>query len=121
MHDTSTQSSHDNAVSVTYWMNRLQPLNCTSPVLVTLNPTRAPDPRLVINEMHYDHPIFDGPAIRAQQRLAAHQGESAIWLAGAWTRYGFHEDGYQSGVHAASMIRQCFAASSTGHEYARAA
>jgi len=120
MHDTGT-NTQENSVSVTYWMNRLQPLPCATPVLVTLNPTRAPDPRLVINEMHYDHPIFDGPAIHAQQRLPAHQGEGSIWLAGAWTRYGFHEDGFQSGVNAASMIKQRFADTPTGHDYAQAA
>lgn len=110
MHDT--QHAHGN-VSVTYWMNRLQPLPVSTPVLVSLNPNREPDPRCVINTMHYAHPIFDGPAVQAQKELPAIQGEDRVWLAGAWTRYGFHEDGFQSGIHAARSVQSALA--STGH------
>lgn len=100
------QTAHDSSsVSVTYWMNRLQPLPVETPVLVSLNPVRAPDPRHVINTMHYAHPIFDGPAIAAQRDLEKVQGADNIWLAGAWTRYGFHEDGFQSGITAARALK----------------
>jgi predicted NAD/FAD-binding protein len=75
-------------VGVSYLINRLQPLPFETPVVVTLNPAREPDPAKVIAEFDYDHPIFDGPAIAAQQRLADDrlgiQGEGGIWLAGAW-------------------------------------
>jgi predicted NAD/FAD-binding protein len=65
---------------------------------VTLNPAREPDPAKVIAEFDYAHPIFDGPAISAQQRLADVQGENGIWLCGAWGSYGFHEDGLNSAL-----------------------
>ncbi|MEY3982208.1 MAG: hypothetical protein RLZZ281_1077, partial [Pseudomonadota bacterium] len=97
-----------NAVSVTYWMNRLQPLPVTTPILVSLNPVRKPAAHTVINRMDYSHPIFDGPAVQAQQALPDIQGQNNIWLAGAWTRYGFHEDGFQSGIHAARDLRATF-------------
>lgn len=95
----------DSAVSVTYWMNRLQPLPVKTPVLVSLNPVRPPQEDLIIRKMHYAHPIFDGPASRSQRELPIIQGEQSIWYAGAWTRYGFHEDGFQSGLSAARQLR----------------
>lgn len=94
----------EQGVSVTYWMNRLQPLPVTTPVLVTLNPLDPPAADLTINTMHYAHPVFDGPAVAAQARLDSVQGAEQVWLAGAWTRYGFHEDGFQSGIRAAQRM-----------------
>ncbi len=85
-------------VGVSYLINKLQPLPFKTPVVVTLNPAREPDPAKVIAEFEYAHPIFDGPAIAAQQRLASVQGENGIWLAGAWGSYGFHEDGLKSAL-----------------------
>lgn len=108
--------AHDHAsssVSVTYWMNRLQPLPVQTPVLVSLNPIAPPRPEHILQSMHYAHPIFDGPAIQAQRELPSVQGHEGIWLAGAWTRYGFHEDGFQSGSQAAHDLRHHFV--KTGH------
>jgi uncharacterized protein len=85
-------------VGVSYLINRLQPLPFETPVVVTLNPAREPDPAKVVAEFDYDHPIFDGPAIAAQRRLAEVQGENGIWLCGAWGSYGFHEDGLNSAL-----------------------
>jgi predicted NAD/FAD-binding protein len=85
-------------VGVSYLINRLQPLPFKTPVVVTLNPAREPDPAKVIAEFDYAHPIFDGPAIAAQQRLVEVQGENGIWLCGAWNGYGFHEDGLKSAL-----------------------
>jgi predicted NAD/FAD-binding protein len=89
-------------VAVSYLINRLQPLPFTTPVVVTLNPVREPDPASVIAEFDYAHPIFDGAAIAAQQKLADAQGEGGIWLAGAWGSYGFHEDGLKSALRVAN-------------------
>ena len=59
----------------------------------------------MLAEFDYAHPIFDGPAIAAQQRLRAPgndiQGDGGIWLAGAWGSYGFHEDGLKSALRVA--------------------
>ena len=89
-------------VGVSYLINRLQPLPFNTPVMVTLNPAREPNPASAIAEFDYAHPVFDGPAIAAQQRLAALQGENNIWLAGAWGSYGFHEDGLNSALRVAN-------------------
>lgn len=91
-------------VGVSYLINRLQPLPFTTPVVVTLNPAREPARETVIAEFDYAHPIFDGPAIAAQQRLASAQGENGIWLAGAWSGHGFHEDGLNSALRVVNGI-----------------
>jgi len=85
-------------VGVSYLMNRLQPLPFRQPVVVTLNPPREPDPASVIAEFDYDHPVFDLRAIAAQQRLAQVQGRHGLWFCGAWSGYGFHEDGLKSAL-----------------------
>lgn len=92
------------AVGVSYLINKLQPLPFETPVVVTLNPAREPDPARVIAEFDYAHPVFDGPAIAAQQKLAAVQGQEGIWLAGAWGNYGFHEDGIKSALRVANGL-----------------
>ncbi len=91
-------------VSVTYWLNRLQPLPFTTPVLVSLNPLREPDPATVIRTLDYEHPVFDDSAMRAQSLLREHQGSRFTWFAGAWMGYGFHEDGLVSGLAAAAGV-----------------
>jgi predicted NAD/FAD-binding protein len=48
--------------------------------------------------------VFDAAAVAAQQELAGVQGRERVWYAGAWTGYGFHEDGAVSGLAAASAI-----------------
>jgi predicted NAD/FAD-binding protein len=42
--------------------------------------------------------VFDRAAVAAQQHLPALQGQRHTWYSGAWTRYGFHEDGMMSGT-----------------------
>jgi predicted NAD/FAD-binding protein len=91
-------------VSVTYLLNKLQPLPFTTPLLLSLNPTTEPRTESVLATFDYAHPIFDAPAVAAQQRLAQVQGRNRVWLAGAWTGYGFHEDGLKSGVAVAQAL-----------------
>lgn len=92
------------AVSVTYWLNRLQPLTLPRPVFVSLNPLTDPAPGTLIREIAYAHPMFDRAAMSAQKRLRARQGTRQTWFAGAWLGYGFHEDGLRSGFEVASAI-----------------
>lgn len=93
-------------VCLHYLINALQPLPWQQPVVVSLNPVREPDPATVIQEIAYDHPVFDQAAIDAQARLPAIQGTQGVWYAGAWCGYGFHEDGFQAGLRAAKLIQQ---------------
>ena len=94
------------AVSVTYWLNQLQPLAIKTPVFVSLNPLQEPDPSRCFQVIDYAHPVFDLAAVRAQRQLPAIQGADGVWLAGAWTGYGFHEDGLKSGLAVAQAIEQ---------------
>lgn len=91
-------------VSVSYLLNQLQPLPFSSPVSVSLNPFREPAPEHLIAGFEYDHPVFDQAAIDAQAHLPALQGSRRSWFAGAWTGYGFHEDGLRSAVDVAAML-----------------
>lgn len=93
-------------VCVHYLLNKLQPLPVDTPVIVSLNPIHAPDPATVLGEFDYAHPVFDSAAIAAQRRLSMLQGKRHVWFAGAWTGYGFHEDGLISGLTAAAAIAQ---------------
>ncbi|MGB8855111.1 MAG: FAD-dependent oxidoreductase, partial [Burkholderiales bacterium] len=92
----------DRPVAVTYLINKLQPLPFSQPVMVTLNPHREPNAQNVIKRLHYAHPLFDEAAIKAQKKIETIQGRRNTWFCGAWTRYGFHEDGLMSGLHVAS-------------------
>jgi predicted NAD/FAD-binding protein len=74
--------------------------------LVSLNPIIEPDASRVIRTIDYAHPVFDLPAGLAQRRLSGIQGRNGVWLAGAWTGYGFHEDGLASGFAVAGAINQ---------------
>ena len=86
-------------VSVSYLINRLQPLPFEKPVLVTLNPTHEPKAGSVIERFEYAHPIFDRAAIDAQRQLPLIQGTNNTWFCGAWSGYGFHEDGLRSALN----------------------
>jgi predicted NAD/FAD-binding protein len=92
-------------IGLTYWMNRLQGLDSADPLFVSLNPeTEIPD-HLVYEETEFSHPVFDRAAIRAQAELRLVQGENKTWFCGAWTRHGFHEDGYASAVAVVERLR----------------
>ncbi len=91
-------------VSVSYLINRLQPLPFSTPVMVTLNPRREPADSKVIAEFDYAHPLFDGPAIAAQAELKRIQGVDRLWFCGAWGGYGFHEDGLRAGLGVAAAL-----------------
>lgn len=94
----------DNPVAVTYWLNRLQHLPFQTDVFVTLNPPEAPQPDKVIQRIDYAHPLLDGDAYTAQQKLPAIQGIGNVFFCGAWAGYGFHEDGLKSGMAVARQL-----------------
>jgi len=85
--------------SVTYWLNRLQGLDATTDIFVSLNPPTPPRDDRVVEEIDFRHPQFDHAAIAAQERLPDIQGRRHVWFAGAWCGYGFHEDGLKSGIN----------------------
>jgi predicted NAD/FAD-binding protein len=103
------RSREEAAVCLHYLINRLQPLPWTQPVLVSMNPVRPVQGRHVLGEWTYAHPVFDHVATQAQGDLHRIQGRSHLWFCGAWTRYGFHEDGLVSGLAVAEALRRQWA------------
>jgi uncharacterized protein len=83
-------------VSVSYLINKLQPLPIKDPVIVTLNPIVPIDPDKVWKTIEYEHPIFNSESVRQQSEIMKWQGEGNLYFSGAWMRYGFHEDGILS-------------------------
>jgi predicted NAD/FAD-binding protein len=103
------RASHDeqesSRVCLHYLLNKLQPLPFDQPVIETLNPVRPIDPAHVLAEFEYSHPVFDLAAISAQDKVPTLQGTHHTWYCGAWTGYGFHEDGLRSGLSVAEELR----------------
>lgn len=97
------------AVCLHYLLNKLQPLPWQRPVVVSLNPVHEPAAGTVHAEIDYAHPVFDLDAVAAQRRLPEIQGQHHVWFAGAWTRYGFHEDGLMSGQAVVQGLRERWA------------
>ena len=91
-------------VCLHYLLNKLQPLPFAQAVVVSLNPLQAIDPALTLGRFHYAHPVFDLAAIRAQSQLPDLKGHKGTFFCGAWTGYGFHEDGLKSGLDVAARI-----------------
>ncbi len=92
------------AVSVTYWMNALQPLRTRQNYFVSLNPVKEPASHRVDARLRYDHPVFDAHAADAQRNLTSIQGEDGIWLCGSYFGYGFHEDALTSAIDVAARL-----------------
>jgi hypothetical protein len=81
-------------------MNILQslPTSTYDDVLVTLNPETPPSPALTQATYEYRHPLYNSRMVAGQEALEQIQGKRGVWYAGAWTGYGFHEDGFASGM-----------------------
>jgi len=94
-HSTKSTSGKD-AVSVSYLINKLQPLPFRKSVIVTLNPVSQIDKKKIVRTIDYEHPIFSSDAILAQNEVESIQGNQRVYFVGAWLRYGFHEDGILS-------------------------
>lgn len=99
-----TDALSDEPIGVSYWMNQLQRLDTALPYIVSLNPPTPPSEDNVHYQVRYQHPQYTPDTIRAQQRLPEMQGRRGIWWAGAWTGYGFHEDGIKSGLRCVAGI-----------------
>jgi len=93
---SKNKSDQSSAVALSYWMNNLQNFKTPKPVIITLNPEETPETSLTHDVHHFDHPVFNKAAIDAQKEIEGLQGLNNCWYAGAYQRYGFHEDGLLS-------------------------
>ncbi len=91
-----------------YWMNSLQGVSDRENYFVSINRPEAVDPDRVIRRINYEHPLFSLGAVQAQAQIpalnAAARGGTETYFAGAWQRYGFHEDGLFSAVRVAELL-----------------
>jgi predicted NAD/FAD-binding protein len=101
---SEAREDRQHVVSLSYWMNNLQPLPTENPVIVTLNPGRRPDSASIVDEHTFSHPVFTVAVLKAQKRIPEIQGRGGIWHTGAYQRYGFHEDGLLSAVTVAGLL-----------------
>jgi predicted NAD/FAD-binding protein len=94
--------------STHYWMNRLQGVSRRADYFVSVNGREQIAQQTVLRSIDYEHPLFDLAAIRAQAEVpalnAAAVGSTRTYFAGAWQRYGFHEDGLLSAVEIARLL-----------------
>ena len=91
-------------VSVSYWMNALQPLSAPSDLFVSLNLPIEPRIETVIARKTFRHPVFSTATLDAQEKLWSIQGRRRTWFCGAWFGAGFHEDGLQAGLAVAEQL-----------------
>lgn len=101
---TPRQGMRDANVSVTYWMNRLQTLPDRTPLFVSVNPGREPEPATVLLRRNFEHPMYDAAAIRAQRELHTLQGVRRTFFCGSYCGYGFHEDALSAGLDVAEQL-----------------
>ncbi len=94
----------DRQLAVTYWMNKLQPLDTRDDLFVTLNPNAPIADGKLKGSFTYQHPVFDRAAMAAQTDLWRLQGHRRTWFCGSYFGYGFHEDGIQSGLAVAEEL-----------------
>lgn len=92
--------------SVTYNLNLLQHLESPEPICVTLNPLRPIRRDKVIGRLSFSHPVFSAEAFAVQGRVEELNSAGSRFFCGAWTGWGFHEDGLVSGLNAALGVRE---------------
>jgi predicted NAD/FAD-binding protein len=97
-------SEPSGSASLSYHMNRLQSLDTDDQVIVSINPPSAPDPRRVLRRDRVTHATFSPEALATQPHLDALNGAHRTYYAGAWQRWGFHEDGLWSAVRVAEHL-----------------
>jgi len=92
-------------IGLTYWMNRLQGIAKDEPMFLSLNSPLPIKPDCIYDTVAFRHPVFDRAAVAVRRELLALQGQNRTYYCGAYTGWGFHEDGYVSAMSAAAKIR----------------
>ena len=85
-------------------MNRLQNIPHSDPMFVSLNPSETVPDHLIYDQKTFRHPVFDAAAFEAQRQITVLQGQNNTWFGGAYTRHGFHEDGFASAARIARLM-----------------
>jgi predicted NAD/FAD-binding protein len=91
-------------ISLSYWMNSLQPIPQDDPIFVTLNANHPVREECIYDTYSFDHPVYDMAALQAQDDIRGLNGRNRTWFSGAWLHSGFHEDGFKSAVDVARAM-----------------
>ena len=107
-YEINHSAAGDLSTATHYWMNSLQGVSDREDYFVTINRPQSIDPSKVLRRIDYEHPQFNLDAIRAQAMIpglnASARGHSETFFAGAWQRYGFHEDGLLSAFNLCKLL-----------------
>ena len=94
----------NNLPSTIYWMNSLQNVSQKKNYFVSINGESIIAPEKIIQKIIYEHPIFSVDSSNAAETLSSLNETGPIYFSGSYFRYGFHEDAFTSGLHAAEKI-----------------
>jgi predicted NAD/FAD-binding protein len=97
-------AAENGGVAITYLLDRLQPVSVPGPWCVTLNGTKQVQPEKILHRTQMSHPQMDSLAVQVRERWRELLAGNPILFAGAYWGHGFHEDGFQSGLRAASAL-----------------
>ena len=98
----------ENRKYLTYWMNSLQNLDTKENLFVTVGDISNLKIKNVLKRIKYEHIVFSKNTLKGQIELDKIQGNNNIFYAGAYLGYGFHEDGFESGLRVSSKINNIF-------------
>ena len=79
-------------------MNMLQSIKCPDTICVSLNMEERIKPEKVLKRIIYNHPVYNKTTVIAQNRKHEITGLNNTYYAGAYWKYGFHEDGVKSAL-----------------------
>lgn len=90
--------------STVYWMNNLQGVSEQKDYFISVNAADELNDDKIVWDSEYSHPLFNVAAIQAQDALPLLNRGGPVFFCGAYFRYGFHEDGFTSGIQAARAM-----------------
>lgn len=97
-------ASRSSPVAITYYMNKLQRLDAENDYFVTLNCQNLVDPKKVLYEVDYTHPIYTPASPLSQTQLRALNGSRHTFFCGAYMYHGFHEDAVRSALDVTAAL-----------------
>jgi predicted NAD/FAD-binding protein len=91
--------------STVYWINHLQGVQAKRNYFVSINGEDTMKPESVLRRIHYEHPLFNDGAVRAQRELPQlNERRTGVYFCGSYFRYGFHEDAFSSALALSRLL-----------------
>lgn len=90
--------------STLYWVNKLQDIPVKKNYFISINPFREIDENKILKKIEYYHPHFTVENFALQEKLSELNKNTNIFFAGAYFKYGFHEDGHVSGLEVVKLL-----------------